>query len=167
MRRYGSESFSGGTKRYNHKQHVQQAQAASLIEMIQPSVSTAEQQAGFQHFASANAFVAYLCVYAGEDSVALQIVAVVHVEAANGDSGRFAKEFFVPGLALSGWSHSHLSVIVQQLNADVHAFIANEPGSAFKQSRDFPLAQTAKRTAQDRLQRLSVKRPAETGLRID
>jgi hypothetical protein len=115
--------------------------------MTQMFVSTAEQQAGFQHFASANTFVAYLRVYAGKDSVALRIVAVMHVEAANADSGRFTKELFVPGLALSGRPHTHLSVIVQQLNADIHAFIANEPGSAFKQSRDLPLTQTTKGTA--------------------
>ncbi|MEP7337743.1 MAG: hypothetical protein ABI977_08340 [Acidobacteriota bacterium] len=137
------------------------------MQRYKPSYSTAQQQAGFQHFASANAFVTNLRVNAGENSVALLIVAVMYVEAANGDFGRFAKEFFVPGLALPGGPYPHLMVIVQQLNADVYALIANKPGSAFKQSRNFPFAQSAKRTAQNGLPRLPIERPAETLLRID
>lgn len=84
-----------------------------LTVTINPSFSTAQQQAGFQHLTSANAFVANLRIDAGKDSVALPIVTVMYIEAANSDSGGFAEEFFIPGLMLSGGPDSHLAVVMQ------------------------------------------------------
>ena len=78
-----------------------------------------------------------------------------------------AEQFFVPWLIGPGRPHSHLTIIVQQLYTNLYAFVADKAGGPFKKSRHFPLAQTTKRTAQDRMLRLRTERLAEVGVRVD
>jgi hypothetical protein len=77
------------------------------------------------------------------------------------------EQSFIPGPVESRGPDAHLAVILEQLNADIDAFVANVPGMPFKESRDFALTQTAEGTPQDLLMGLRDQAPAEVRMRGD
>ena len=69
----------------------------------------------------------------------------MNIEAADNGICVFpAEQLFVPWLICLGRFGSHLTIIVKQLHANIHAFVADESGCAFKESGHFTFAQSTK-----------------------
>jgi hypothetical protein len=145
----------------NHKQVDRCAQAPGVAPGISP-ISIVKRKAGFKNLTGADAFFTDLRADPSEQPPPLRIATVVNVEAALSYlRAVIAPYLLIPGLIELGRPDTHLSVIAQQLNTDLDALVANISGMAFKESRDLSLAQSAKRTPQDRLMRLWNQSAAE------
>ncbi len=99
---------------------------------------------GLEYFACAYAFIAYPRVDAREKALSLLIAAVMVVEAAGiGPAQRVAENFLIPRLFDFRRAHSHLAIVVQELHADINAFIADITRVSLEETCDFTIGEAA------------------------